>query len=193
MSRARKVTRPGAVYRGLLVGVTAMIVAMPGLTAERFDRTLSLGETRLEQCGTGELVAYRFFTVGHAALYRQACDQPWALPAKEAATILFRYAREIPAHAFPEAAEEMLARNIHDSQLKAQMPSRLEAFHAAYEAVDEGDLYQISYQQDLGLSLMLNQKQLAVLEDGPLARLYFSIWLGDDPFDEDLKDDLLGQ
>lgn len=181
----------GAFSRGLMLSI--LLVTIQAQASDRFEQSVEVDGSRLERCGTGELVAYHIFTVGHAALYRPKCDISWAMPANESATILFRYTRDIPAHAFPEAAEKMLARNIDDPQLRAQMPSRLKAFHSAYRAVEDGDLYQISYQREAGLSLFLNQKPLAVLADGPLARLYFSIWLGDAPFDEVLKDDLLGR
>lgn len=142
---------------------------------------------QLEACGQGDLKAFGLFTVGEGTLFRQDCEQPWDISQEEARGMTFRYERKVPAHAFAESAEYYLKRN------GVSIGEPIRKFHQAYQAIDSGDTYAILYAPDKGLRLQLNGEDLATLEDDTLARQYFSIWLGDRPFDEDLKAELLGE
>ncbi|ABC27244.1 conserved hypothetical protein [Hahella chejuensis KCTC 2396] len=102
--------------------------------------------------------------------------------------MLFRYERNIPAHAFTESAEALLRRN----QTLPANTSALRQFHSSYRDVAAGDLYRLEYQADEGLRLLLNDQELSRLREEPLAHAYFGIWLGRRPFDEALKQRLLG-
>jgi len=143
----------------------------------------------LSLCGQAKLKAYKVFTVGQGALYRPDCAKSWQLNETEPKLMFFRYNREIPGHAFAESAEAILQRNI---ELNAGELAILDAFHKHYRDIGEGDTYTISYSPDAGLRLYLNDNLLGKLVQQPLAHQYFSIWLGEKPFDEKLKTRLLG-
>ena len=154
-----------------------------------FAPTLSIDSMVLQRCGIATLKAYHLFTVGHSALYRPNCAADWRLATEEPRYIEFRYQKEIPATAFRESAVAMLQRNL---KLSEQDQQQLEHFHLAYQDVVAGDVYAISYQPDHGLELFLNGNFLSQLKHPALAKNYFAIWLGDHPFDDDLKKNLLG-
>lgn len=160
-------------------------------SAETFPSTHSdkISGLNLQRCGTATLRAYAIFKVGESALYRQNCKSEWKLESKEARHMVFKYKREIPGHAFSESAEEILKRNMDLSPYAAELAT----FHSAYQAVDDGDVYKLTYIPDQGLKLYLNDTLLGELKQEPIAHLYFAIWLGSAPFDDDLKEDLLGR
>ena len=144
----------------------------------------------LERCGVAVLKAYGIFKVGKTALYRQDCQQPWALARSEPKMMLFFYEREIPARAFKESAKKLLERQI---QLNIASTKALETFNNAYLPVKEGDIYKISYRPEYGLALHLNNQFLAALTQQPVANQYFAIWLGEQPFSDAVKQSLIGK
>ena len=148
--------------------------------------SMALAPAELDQCGQGDLVALVFYTVGQGLLWRDDCERPFELEADERRYMEFRYEESIPADAFVESAEFYLRRN------GIQTDESLDRFHQAYRAVEPGDTYAVAYEPGSGLRLLLNGEELGKLEDPLLSRRYFAIWLGDRPFDEDLKKQLLG-
>jgi hypothetical protein len=140
----------------------------------------------LQLCGSGKLKAYGIFTVGEGYLYRPDCRADWSVSVPEPRYMEFRYERDIPAEAFRESALNYLKQNgIHES-------AALTAFHAGYQDIEKGDVYAIYYAPGAGLELRLNETILSRLADEALSLAYFSIWLGENPFDNHLKNSLLG-
>lgn len=156
---------------------------------ERFPTEVQTGDIKLERCGHATVRAYRVFKVAYSAFYRSNCKAQWKMDSAETRLLRFDYVRDVPAHAFAESAMEMLKRNLNLSQ---NQEKQLKAFHAAYQAVGEGDVYKLLYQKQSGLLLSLNDRVLGRLKDDELARQYMVIWMGEAPFDEGLKRNLLG-
>ena len=71
-------------------------------------------------------------------------------------------------------------------------PQRLEKLHAAYEDVAPGDRYALTYLPGTGTSLSKNGRVIATTPGADFAAAYFSIWLGERPIDDSLRDRLLG-
>lgn len=154
-----------------------------------FPTRIQLPEQTLHRCGTGTAKAYRVFKVAKSAFYRTDCNLPWQIDRLEGRLLRFDYVREVPAHAFQQSALTMLQRNL---TLTPDQLRQIEQFHLAYLDVKEGDSYSLQFASKTGLVLSLNKKVLARLEDKWLALRYFSIWLGEKPFDDRLKQSLLG-
>lgn len=136
-------------------------------------------------CATAPLKAFLVFSVGEARLWRADCSVKWPDGADQPLIIDFHYTRDIPAHAFREAAENFLKKN------GVELTPALEAFNGAYRNVKEGDTYQLAYAPPSGLTLSLNGERLARLK-GDAGWQYFAIWLGERPFNASLKARLLG-
>ena len=62
---------------------------------------------------------------------------------------------------------------------------------ALYEDVEPGDRYALTYAPGVGTELALNGRRLGVLEGADFSAALFSIWIGDEPLDESLRDQLL--
>lgn len=92
---------------------------------------------------------------------------------------------------FGPAAEKVLSRTLDARAIEALRP-RLDAINARYRSVRPGDRYALTYLPGRGTELSLNGEPLTVVPGADFARHYFGIWLGSDPIDEDLRDELTG-
>jgi hypothetical protein len=68
---------------------------------------------------------------------------------------------------------------------------RLDRIDRAYQDVRPGDRYALTYVPGRGTELSYNGKPLTVIEGADFAAAYFSIWLGEKPIDDGLKNELL--
>lgn len=93
---------------------------------------------------------------------------------------------------FGPAADALLARNVPAERL-ARLRPRIERLHGAYRDVEPGDRYALTYLPGRGTELALNGRPLVAIEGADFAAAYFSIWLGERPLDEGLRDALLGR
>ena len=62
---------------------------------------------------------------------------------------------------------------------------------ALYQDVEPGDRYALTYVPGAGTELAKNGEPLGVIPGADFASAYFAIWLGDDPIDASLRDQLL--
>jgi len=136
------------------------------------------------------LLRYRVVFRGYVAgLYL-----PDAVPASAALDDVAKrlelsYFWDIDGEDFGKAAEAILARNV-DAETLASLRPRLERLHALYRDVQPGDRYALTYVPGKGTELALNGKPLGTIEGADFAAAYYSIWLGSQPIDEVLKDQL---
>jgi hypothetical protein len=91
---------------------------------------------------------------------------------------------------FDKGAAPVLARNQTPAEL-SRLQGRLDKLNAAYRDVQAGDRYSLTYLPGRGTELALNGTPLIVIEGADFAAAYFGIWLGREPINEKLKQDLL--
>ncbi|MCH8545036.1 MAG: chalcone isomerase family protein [Alcanivorax sp.] len=144
----------------------------------------------MQECTRGDVRALRFIRVGEARLSLDDCARN-GLPLKPPLRLQFSYRRDVPGDAFAEAAETMIKRNA-DADTFDALQSRIQAFNANYRDIGNGDTYQLDYAPDGRLLLSLNGEPLAEESGDDFALNYLSIWFGDDPYNDRLKRDLLG-
>ena len=148
------------------------------------------GETRLDLAGAG-LFRWGWLLKVYAAAHYTAPGG--AAPGADVARRLeFAYLVSIERGGFGRAAEELLARSWTPGEL-ASLQARIDRLHAAYVDIAPGDRYTLTYLPGRGTELRHNGRPLALVEGADFARAYFSIWLGEDPIDEGLRDRLLGR
>lgn len=165
----------GLALATLLISQTAQAANMPSITSPN-----------LSLCGQGNLVITGKIA-GKAALYLPNCKQDWRA---QHMRMRFSYQANIPGWAFKKAANILLERNVSAQQWKTNKTA-YQAFTANYQAIKAGDVYELNYQPDQQLmSLSLNQKQVSQVKDAAFVD-YFLIWLGNKPFNAELKKQLL--
>ena len=91
---------------------------------------------------------------------------------------------------FGTAGDQILARNV-DARALAVLRPRLDRINAWYRDVKPGDRYSLTYIPGIGTELALNSDRIGVIEGADFAAAYFRIWLGEDPIDTRLRDQLL--
>jgi hypothetical protein len=154
--------------------------------AERYES----GGTWLRLNGVG-LLRYRIFLKGYvAALYlgeevraeRALADVPRRLE--------IEYFWSIPAEAFAKATRDGIERRV-DAATIGRLAARIDQLNRLYEDVEPGDRYALTYVPGVGTELALNGKPRGVVEGADFSAALFAIWLGEQPLDEPLREQLL--
>lgn len=187
----------GAAAVRLGPALATALILMPGVAAATvrvgevaFAPEVTDGETRLELAGAG-LFRWRWLVKVYAAAH-YAAPGGAAPEADVARRLEFSYLMPIEREGFGRAADQLLARSLGPGAL-ASLRGRLDRLHAAYVDVAPGDRYTLTYLPGRGTELRHNGRTLALVEGADFARAYFSIWLGEAPIDEGLRDRLLGR
>jgi hypothetical protein len=130
-----------------------------------------------------------WFDVGKAALYLEDCNdrnrqlnQPMQLS--------FIYHREFDAEDFIESAQKLLKRNLTQAEY-ASLEHDLRAFNENYQAVKQGDRYDIRFTDNAEVVLVKNGRPISQTFSPVLREKYPLIWFGKDPFNKQIKQDLL--
>jgi hypothetical protein len=157
-----------------------------------FDAAVEVGGTPLRLAGAGLFRWKWVVKVYAAALYAPPGQAPPDPMADAPRRLELAYLVRIRRADFGRAADELLARNLPAEAL-APLRARLDRLHAAYVDVQPGDRYTLTYLPGLGTELAHNGRPLVTVEGVDFARAYFGIWLGADPIDAGLRDQLLGR
>ena len=142
--------------------------------------------------GTGRLVWMRMVSVYDAALYL-----PADVPGKDVLgdvpkRLELRYHVSIKGEKFGESAVPFLEKNVAAEELVRLKP-RLEQLNRLYRDVKEGDRYALTYAPGKGTTLTLNGNPLGTIDGADFAAAYFTIWLGEKPISDTLRDELIGE
>jgi hypothetical protein len=180
-----------------LVGLMLSSVDSSGATVARelegvrFEPRLTVEGRDLELRGVG-LLRYKVFLKAYvAALYLE----PSLVEARETSTgrrLELEYFWSIPADGFAQATRDGIARNV-DPEEYVKLSERIERLGELYRDVSPGDRYSLTFLPGQGTELALNGKSLGTVEGEDFAEAIFAIWLGREPLDEGLKEDLLGE
>ena len=139
------------------------------------------------------LLRYRVVFRGYvAALYL-----PDGIPGERALEDVPRrlelsYFWSIAGSDFARAANQLLARELTTTQLASLRP-RIDDLHRSYKDVRPDDRYSLTYLPSVGTELRLNDELLTTIPGNDFAEAYFGIWLGKQPLDVELRDQLLGR
>jgi hypothetical protein len=157
----------------------------------RFQDRLTVGETTLTLRGTA-LLRYRVvFRAYVAALYLPSDTPASRVLADVPRRLEIEYFWAIPADGFVEATLEGIRKNV-DVRTWKQLRPEIDRFNQLYADVEPGDRYELTYLPGHGTELALNGFVRGRIEGAEFASALFSIWLGQQPFDASLKNQLLG-
>ena len=192
----KKLAKRSASTRSLLaIGMgCALLLASPAGAAKiegvEFSDRVSLGGTPLELQGLA-LLRYKVIFKGYvAALYLQDAADSQRVLEDVPRQLEIEYFWSIPASAFADATVDGIRKNVGPSRFRALEPE-IARFSALYRDVRPGDRYQVSYRPGRGTELALNGQPLGLIPGADFASALFAIWLGDEPFSQSLKDQLL--
>lgn len=154
-----------------------------------FASKTQAGDTPLTLYGK-DLLVYMIWDAYQLALYL-----PEGVSGKQVLTdvpkkVLIHYLVDIDAEDFGPAGDKILAKNISKAEMAVLRP-RLDKINAAYEAIEEGERYSLTYVPGEGTTLSKNGRKLVTIPGADFAAAYFQIWFGVEPVDEDLRDHVL--
>jgi hypothetical protein len=180
---------------GLYILIIAMLipraVAAPAaqINGVHFHDSVTVGNNVLELRGAG-LLRWLFFKIYNAALYL-----PPEVPSENVLDdvpkkMVFHYLSDMKAEQFIEPGEPLLMKNASADEL-AQIRGKIDAINDMYRDVKKGDRYSLTYMPGTGTELALNDEVLGLISGYDFAAIYYRIWLGENPVDEDLKKGLM--
>lgn len=172
----------------------AALTAQPGAAAElegvHFADQVRAGNTTLRLSCVG-LLRYKLFIKAYvAALYLGDGAVTGDALADVPKRLDLSYFWSIGGADFGKAGDQILARSV-DAQTLAALRPRLDRINAWYRDVKPGDRYSLTYVPGMGTELALNGNRLGVVEGADFAAAYFRIWLGDNPIDSRLRNQLV--
>jgi len=188
MKTLRRITAT-LVAAACLAPATVLAAEIEGVS---FPDRYQLSGTLLRLIGVG-LLRYRVLFKGYvAALYLGEQVPPRRVLEDVPRRLEIEYFWSIPAEGFAEATSRGIARNV-DAETQQRLRDRIDQINALYEDVEPGDRYALTYVPGSGTELALNGEPRGVIAGADFSSALFSIWLGDDPLDAKLRDELLAR
>lgn len=183
-------------FAAVIVGTLLLITCLPcsvvaaDIEGVHFADECQHGAITLELHCVG-LLRYKVLFKGYvAALYLGAGVSAGEALADVPKRLELNYFWSIKGAKFGKAGDEILAHNV-DPDTLARLRPRLEQINALYENVKPGDRYALTYVPGFGTELALNGRSKGIIAGADFAAAYFRIWLGDQPIDTTLRDQLL--
>ena len=155
-----------------------------------FPESVVIGDRTLRRQGTGVLKFKKVIALYDAALYLAEDGQPGKALQDVPKRIEVFYRVNAKAERFNRAGQKVLEKNFAGAELEA-VRDRLKQMESWYPDARKGDRCAIQYIPGTGTELTHNDMSLGVVPGADFARLYFSIWLGDQPASKGLRNDLL--
>lgn len=192
VAKARSVQVATVAVSAICVCATTSMAATRVVAGVPFAESLEIHGVKFRLQGAGVL-RYRVVFQGYAAaLYLAEGVHSSRVLEDVPKRLEIHYFWTIPADAFGKAAGELLEKNIPPEQLRA-IRSRVDELHRAYETVQPGDRYALTYVPGIGTELTLNNVVKARIPGADFAAAYYAIWLGERPISSSLKQALLGR
>ncbi len=173
------------------VQITALILFFTLFLSTAFSSTID----NMELHGQGVAYYLKFIKVYDAALYTaQVANEEEIINGAVSKCLLLQYDVSLKQKDFIKAANIILERQFTSEQLEI-VRDELDQLHAGYIDVKDGDEYTLCYDsQKSSTTLSHNGNELVRIYSQPFAKIYFSIWLGNDfPFNDKLRDNLLAR
>lgn len=184
----------------VLVALLAVACAMPALARELegvvFPETVKAGDTELVLNGTGlriKKIAFIKIKVYAAGLYLPAktADAAKIVAADEPKRLIMHFLyKEVSRDKLVEAWDEGFAAN--SPALGAAVKERLDTFMAMWTDMKSGDEAVMTYIPGTGTQVEIQGKEKGVIPGADFAQALFSVWLGPNPPNAELKAGLLG-
>ena len=177
----------------LVTGLWLMPFAMASSVTENgesFARSVEEAGQRYTLIGSG-VFRYMIWTAYAGAYYQlEGETQPQPL-SNTPRRLELAYFHAIEASDFAEATEKTLQDTLTLYEFN-QIEAPLERLNQRYRDVVPGDRYLLSWNGEQ-LRLSLNGEVLIEEQSADFASAMFSIWLGEQPLDDDFRDALLGR
>jgi len=158
---------------------------------DAFPPTVTIGDLTMDRKGISQLTVGYVFKVYVAAFYQPPGTGPDDALADVPRHLEIDYLRSISREDFISAADDMLAKQ-HSQEVIQSIQSGIDQINPLYQDVRKGDRYALSYIPGTGTTLSFNGEVKGVIKGADFARIYFSIWLGENNPYKAFRDRLVG-
>lgn len=173
----------------LCLGVAALLIAGEVAGVKMADTTSVEGKTlKLNGMGLRKKVVFKVYVAG-LYLETPSKDPAAVISSDQIKSMRLAILRSLKGSQITEAIVEGFEKNS-----KAQMgalKARLDRFNAMFPDVKEGDQIEMTYVPGKGTIVTAKGTEKGVIEGKDFADALFSVWLGANPVQEDLKRALL--
>ena len=156
-----------------------------------FDKQVMVGQQALEIKGAGVLRYLRFIKAYAGALYTQPGLAPETVLSDTPKRLEIEYFHALKGKDFGPATYKGLSKNLDAATIERLRP-RIDYHNSLYVDVQPGDRYALTYVPGVGTELALNGRPIGTIEGADFAAAIFSLWLGENPYDRQFKNALLG-
>jgi hypothetical protein len=160
------------------------------LFAVDFPDTVDVSKTTLRKMSEAQYRVFWIFKVFDAAFYvgenYRIKDYPGDIPFR----LELSYARDIKKEQLIENADKIL-NDLYESKDIFGYEAEITKMNDAYEDVEKGDSYAITYLPNVGMILTFNGEEKVWIEGSDFVAFYIKIWLGDHPNTKRLAQKLL--
>jgi hypothetical protein len=179
---------PSIPYADMEKGQSTHTISVSGVV---LNKTITVNGRTCELIGAG-LLRYRVVFRGYvAALYLGKGHGAEEIVTEIPKSLVIEYFHAIATQDFITSTEQGFANNLSQDQ-KESIRERAKVFYSLYRDVKPRDRYTFTYIPGRGSELALNGRVLGTINGLDFANAVFSIWLGRNPLDQDLKKALLG-
>jgi hypothetical protein len=178
----------------LVTFMTLFIVPPAGATEVEnvvFDEQVMVGQQALGIKGAGVLRYMHFIKAYAGALYTQPGLAPETVLSDTPKRLEIEYFHALKGKDFGPATYKGLSNNLDAAAIERLRP-RIDYHNSLYVDVQPGDRYALTYVPGVGTELALNGRPIGTIEGADFAAAIFSLWLGENPYDRQFKNALLG-
>ena len=168
----------------------SLILILPAETREVGGIKLPDQQDELQLAGAGLLRKGFFFKVYVGALYVSDTNHLTRILSNVPKRLDIHYFHHTPRKHMINAAEEAM-RNNFDEQDMARFRPYLDRLHTAYRDGHAGAVASIVHRPGEGLTYFFNDQKLLTIPSDRFANAYLTIWLGQHPSSQTMKEALL--
>ena len=187
---ARIFATSALILASMFAGVPAFAATCPEVN---LPAKVMVGKTNLVLNGIG-LRKATFFSVKVyvAGLYlpQKSVDAKKILNTNQSWKLVLHFVRDVDSDDFHDALVEGFE-NATDGNVEAMRP-QIDAINALVPDLKVGDRLTFSHEAGRGISVNFNDSSNSIVDGTDLSATLLTIWLGEDPPNEDLKTGLLG-
>lgn len=144
----------------------------------------------LELCGAGLLRKGFIFKIYVGALYIDKAYDGERMLDSVAKRIDIHYFHNTPKKHMIRVANETLRKNLSAQEYKNLLP-KIEKLHNAYVDGKKGSYASIIHRPGKGFTYLFDGEAIVTIDSDRFANAYFSIWIGEHPSSETVKEAML--
>jgi hypothetical protein len=179
-------------YGFVFLLLTMMSTAVHAASSQTFDDVIDVNGTQFQLQGVGhkKFLFAKAFTAGFYMCDRHPSNSP--LDTSTPKHLEVEYFVNIPSQKLTKFTVSRMQAAV-DEQKMNSLRAELELMSNYFVDLKSGDRFALTYLPEQGTVFSHNGEVTGVIPGEQFAQAIFSVWVGDKPFDDRLKQDMLGR